>query len=96
VIAYPETAIPREPVADVLGRLGRSFENEPALGRLPGLLMGAYDAWVARSVPIVLLDPETGKRLVRFDIPARGPAVTAHFEGDRAVVATGNRVVWLR
>jgi outer membrane protein assembly factor BamB len=96
VIAYPEAAIPREPVADVFGRLRRSFEREPGLWRLPLILGGAYDAWVARSVPVVLLDPESGRRLVRFDIPAKGPAVAACFEGDRAVVATGDRVVWLR
>jgi hypothetical protein len=96
VIAYPEAAIPREPVADVLGRLRRSFESEPALWQLPFVLGGAYDAWVARSVPVVLLDPENGRRLVRFDIPARGPAITACFDGDRAVVATGDRVVWFR
>jgi outer membrane protein assembly factor BamB len=95
VIAYPGTALPREPVADVVGRVVRSFGREPALWRLPGLAAGAYDAWVAREVPVVLFDPETGRRLVRFDIPAAGPAVTAVFEGGLAVVATGDRVVWL-
>ena len=74
---------------------GHSRAN-PRSWRLPLLLGGAYDAWVARSVPVVLLDPENGRRLVRFDIPARGPAITACFEGDHAVVATGDRVVWLR
>ena len=49
-----------------------------------------------RSIPVLLLDPETGKRLVRFDIPAAGPAVAVCFERDVAVVATGDRVVWLR
>ena len=96
VIAYAESAVPREPVADVLGRLLHSFESEPAVWRLPGLALGAYDAWVARGVPVLLFDPETGKRLARFDIPAAGPAVTAYFERDLAVIATGDRVVWLR
>lgn len=96
VITYPEAAVPREPVASVLGRLRRSFVNEPALWRLPRFLAGAYDAWVARTVPLVILDPENGERLVRFDIPATGPAVTACFGRDAAVIATGNRVVWLR
>ena len=96
VIAYPEAAIPREPVASVLGRLRRSFVHEPAMWRLPGFLAGAYDAWVARSVPVVILDPENGERLVRFDIPATGPAITACFGRGTAVIATGNRVVWLR
>jgi hypothetical protein len=96
VIAYPESALPREPVSDVLGRLLRSFRNEPTLARLPELAFGAYDAWITRSVPVVLFDPKTGERLVRFDIPATGPAVTVSFERDVAVVATGDRAVWLR
>lgn len=96
VIAYPEAAIPRESVANVLLRVGRSFRNDPQATRLPALLAGLYDAWVARSVPVLLFDPETGKRLHAFDVPASGPTVTAWFERDLAVVATGDRVVWFR
>lgn len=96
VIAYTEQALPREPLQDVYSRMFHSLEADLALWRLPGLALGAYDAWVARMLPVVLLDKETGERLVRFDIPAAGPATTAFFEGDRAVVATGDRVVWLK
>lgn len=96
VIAYPEVALPREPVGDVFARVARSFARNPRAARLPGLGFGAYDAWVKRSVPVLLFDPETGKRLARHDIPATGPAVTAWFERDVAMVATGDRVVWLR
>ena len=35
-------------------------------------------------------------RLARLDIPARGPAVAAHFGAGAAVVATGSRVVWIK
>jgi outer membrane protein assembly factor BamB len=96
VIAYPEAAIPREPVAGVFARVVKSFRNDPRAWRLPGLAAGLYDAWVARSVPVLLFDPETGKQLAEFEVPAAGPAVTAWFERDLAVVATGDRVVWLR
>ena len=96
VIVYPEAAIPREPVTNVFDRVVRSFWNEPALWRLPGLASGLYDAWITRTVPVLLLDPETGKRLAKFELPATGPAVTAWFEREVAVVATGSRVVWLR
>jgi outer membrane protein assembly factor BamB len=96
VIAYPTSAIPREPTADVLERLKRSFRREPLLWRLPGLAGTLYDAWVDRAVPVLVFDPETGKRLGRFDIPARGPAVSAHLDADTAVIATGDRVVWLK
>jgi hypothetical protein len=96
VIAYPAEALPAEPTDAVWERLTRSFRTEPFVWRLPGLAATLYDAWVDRTVPVLLLDPETGKRLGRFDIPARGPSVTAWFDADRAVIATGDRVVWLK
>lgn len=96
VIAYPEAAVPREPVATVFDRVLRSFRGDPQAWRLPALAGRLYDAWVTRSVPVLLFDPETGKQLARFDVPAAGPAVTAWLARDLAVVATGDRVVWLR
>jgi outer membrane protein assembly factor BamB len=96
VIAYPAEAIPVEPPEVVLTRLGRSFAREPFLWRLPGLAGTLYDTWVARAVPVLLLDPKTGKRLGRVDVPARGPGVTASFSADATVIATGDRVVWLK
>jgi outer membrane protein assembly factor BamB len=96
VIAYPAEAIPAEPLRAVFDRLARSFAREPFVWRLPGLATTLYDAWVARAVPVLLFDPETGKQLGRFDVPARGPTVTAWFDADRAVIATGERVVWLK
>ena len=96
VVAYPAEALPAEPTDAVLARLARSFRAEPFAWRLPGLAATLYDAWVDRAVPVLLFDPETGKRLARFDIPARGPAVTAWFDADAAVIATGDRVVWIK
>lgn len=96
VIAYPVTAIPDEPPAAVWERAANSFLREPLAWRLPGLAATVYDAWVSRAVPVLLFDPETGKRLARIDVPARGPAVTAYFDADRAVIATGDRVVWIK
>jgi hypothetical protein len=96
VIVYPEAAIPREPVEQVLARVVRSFRTDPTPWRLPGLAAVLYDAWVTRTAPVFLLDPGTGKQLGKFEIPAVGPAVTAWFEREVAVVATGDRVVWLR
>jgi hypothetical protein len=96
VIAYPAEAIPAEAPEAVWGRLGRSLRREPYPWRLPGLAATLYDAWVGREVPVLFFDPETGKRLARLDIPARGPAVAAHFGAGAAVVATGSRVVWIK
>ncbi|MDY3559238.1 PQQ-binding-like beta-propeller repeat protein [Gemmata sp. JC673] len=96
LIAHPRRAPPREPVADVLARLARSFEREPYLWRLPGLAATLYDAWVDRAVPVVLLDPETGKRTGRFNIPARGPGLAVWLGPDATAIATGDRIVWLK
>ena len=96
VIAYPAAAIPEEAPAAVWERVRDSFLREPLAWRLPGLAATLYDAWVTRAVPVLLFDPETGKRLNRIDVPARGPAVSAWFDADRAVIATGDRVVWLK
>ena len=96
IIAYPDAAIPKESVQDVFTRLLRSFRREPRIERLPALAARLYDAWIVRSVPVLLFDPETGKQLNRFDVPASGPAVSAWFERDLAVVATADRVVWFR
>lgn len=96
VIAYPAEAIPTEPILAVWARLVRSFQREPFAWRLPGLAGTLYDAWSDRAVPVLFFDPETGKRLARINIPARGPAITAWFDADTAVIATGDRVVWLK
>jgi len=47
-------------------------------------------------VPVLLFDPETGELLRRLTLPARGPLVTAHLDGDTAVVVTGVGVTRLR
>ncbi len=96
VIVYPAEAIPTEAPTMVWGRLVRSFRREPYHWRLPGLAATLYDAWVEREVPVLILDPKTGRRLARIDIPARGPVVAAHFNAGEAVIATGSRVVWIK
>jgi hypothetical protein len=45
---------------------------------------------------VLLFDPDTGKRLNAFLLPAAGSAVTTWFERDLAVVATGDRVCWFK
>jgi outer membrane protein assembly factor BamB len=96
VIAYPVEAIPAESPSAARDRLARSFIREPLLWRLPGLSATLYDNWVGRSVPVLLFDLKTGERVAQFEIPARGPSVTAHFGADATVIATGDRVVWLK
>jgi hypothetical protein len=96
VIAYPHAAIPREDPVEVGKRTLRTLKNNPELWRLPALAFGLYDAWVARSLPILMFDPETGRKLGKIEMPARGPEVTICFERERAIVATGCHVCWLK
>jgi hypothetical protein len=96
VIAYPTEAIPTEPVADVWGRVTRSFGRAPLAWRLPPLGETLAETWSDRRVPVLVFDPETGELLRRLTLPARGPVVTAHFDGDTALVVTGAGVTWLR
>ena len=96
LLVYPAQAIPSEPTGAVLDRLARSFAREPYLWRLPALAGTLYDTWVARAAPVLILDPETGQQLARFDLSARGPALSAHVGAGATAIATGDRVVWLK
>jgi outer membrane protein assembly factor BamB len=88
--------VPSQPVTGFCGRMFRTLERDPELWRLPGLAIGLYDAWVTRIVPILLLDLETGRIQNRVIIPAHGPAVTLCFANNLAVIATGERICWLK
>ena len=96
VIVYPEAAIPAEPPLAVWERFTRSLWAQPFAWRLPAVAAGLYDAWVARTVPVLLFDPECGKLIKQIVVPARGPVVTAALSAEHAVVMTGDRVVWIK
>ena len=70
VIVYPEAAIPREPVADVLGRVVRSFRSEPRVA-LPDWQPGCMMRGSRRAS--ALARPETGKRLGSSKYRRPGP-----------------------
>jgi outer membrane protein assembly factor BamB len=96
VIVYPAEAIPDEPFDAAFFLLSGSFQRSPQPWRLPWLAAALYDAWVDRTVPVLFFDPETGKLLKLLRLPARGPNVAAWFDGDRIVMATGDRVCVLK
>jgi outer membrane protein assembly factor BamB len=96
VIAYPSRSIAAESLSARFGRVTGSFRRLPLPWRLPWLAAAAYDPWTSRALPVLLLDPETGAILKRLSIPARGPTVSAYFVGEHAVIATGDRIAWLR
>jgi hypothetical protein len=96
VIVYPLEAIPREDPGTFGKRLLRTLQSHPDVWRLPGLAFGLYDAWIARTFPLLTFDLEEGRSLGTIEIPARGPYVSVCFDRDRAVVATGDRICWLK
>ena len=93
VIAHPAEAAAEEPFPTVAGRALGSFARP---WRLPTLAAGLYDAWAARTVPVLALDAETGRVVGRLALPAAGPTVDADFRPDRAAVATAGRVYVLK
>ena len=88
----PGSAGERSPWA----RIRNSFLRDPQPWRLPCLAAALYDCWTERTVPVILFDLETGKQLKTLAIPARGPCVQAVLEGDVSLIATGDRVCWLK
>lgn len=96
MIAHPAEAVPVVDPGAALGRAARALAREPLVCRLPGLAVTLYDACVTREVPVRLFDPGTGAPLRGFRVPATGPAVRAWFDAGALVVATGDRVVWIK
>ena len=95
-IAIPAEAIPDEPFEPAWLRLRDSFLREPNPARLPWLVTALFDTWCERTVPVILFDLESGKRLKTIPILARGPNLVATFEGDTALIATADRLVRLK
>lgn len=97
VLVYPTVPIPEEPVGTIAARVGRSFAAWPAANRVAGLSRTLYEGWAARTVPVLVLDPDTGRERRRFDLPAEGPFVAVSFTpGAGMTVVTGTRVYTLK
>ncbi|WP_143392737.1 PQQ-binding-like beta-propeller repeat protein [Fimbriiglobus ruber] len=95
-IAYPTEPLPTDPFGSNLTGAVRAFARFPAVWRLPGLALSLCDAWVTRSVPVLFLDPESGKVVHRLDLPATGPALGVHFGPEISVVVTAGRAYWIK
>ncbi len=96
VVAYPEAPIAIDPPGAAAGRAAESFARAPGIWRLPALAAGLYDGWAARTVPVLFLDPDTGRVRHRLDLPATGPVLGVHLGPDHAVVATAGKAYWLQ
>lgn len=95
VLAIATCARPRHRWGDLSAFVSRLGGPTVSPARLPLRLLGLYDAWADRFVPVLLLDRTTGRRLGEWQVPAIGSAVTAYVGERGAVVATSDRVVWI-
>jgi hypothetical protein len=96
IFAIPTTAIPEEPLAMVVKQIAWSFARRPIIQRLPGLVKTLYDAWIERTVPVLVFDPITGRQLQRVDLSACGPVLSAHLSTDGLAVQTGKTLYLLK
>ncbi len=96
VIVYPSHAIPEEPFETVAGRVFHSFTTMPIARRVAGLSSTLYEGWAARTVPVLVFDPDTGREIRRFDLPAFGPLAMVSFSpGAGMTVMTGTKIYTL-
>jgi outer membrane protein assembly factor BamB len=96
VLAYPAQPIAPDPPGAVAWHAAGSFLRAPGAARLPVLAAGLYDAWASRTVPLLFLDPETGRARHRLDLPAAGPALGVHLDPSYKVVVTAGKAYWLK
>jgi hypothetical protein len=94
VVAIPTRPVSADPPSP--GRAAVSYALAPGVWRVPSLAAALYDGWAARTVPVIVLDPETGRVRRRLDLPAVGPALGVHLGLDHAVVATAGKAYWLQ
>ena len=71
------------------------------VGKIRPVLILQADFLIGQGEPTLVVLPLTtqvrkSKEPLHVTIPARGPFVSAYFDVERAVIATGDRVVWLR
>ncbi len=92
VIAHPTAALPNEPLAP---RPLRRFAEFPSAVRLLGVAASLGDGWANRTLPVLLLDPESGRQAGRLDVPAVGPMAAVHLHAETAAVVTAGRIAWL-
>lgn len=92
VIVHPTATIPSEPSA---GPSLRRFTEFPSALRLLGAMASLGDGWANRTLPVLLLDPESGRQTGRIDVPAVGPAVAVYLHAETAAVVTAGRMTWL-
>ena len=57
--------------------------------RLLQAVSKSYDAWTARELPVLVIDPADGRLIQRLTFPAAGPAAGVAVTPKGVVVVTG-------
>ncbi len=96
VLAYPALARPAEPVGPLAGRLLTGFAPWPSASRLPGVAVTLTQAALECRLPLVSIDPDSGRVLGVRELAVGGPGVCVTVGRDSVAVATANRVFLLK
>ncbi len=84
LLLYPQMALYRER-SDLLG----SFLRFPKISRLPGLMHTGLTQGIDGIVPLLVIEPETGKIVDQREIPAIGPVFAAVHDNQIHLAAGG-------
>ncbi len=96
VVAYPALARPAEPLLPLAARLAESFVVWPSAARLPGVGVTLTQAALDCRLPLVSIDPDTGRVLGVRELSVGGPGVAVTTLRDSVAVATAGRVFLLK
>jgi hypothetical protein len=93
LVVYPTEAVRVEPWAMSEGVRSAAYHPTPV--RLLGTSLNALAAATRFTLPVLILDPATGRVKQRIDVPVGGPAVAVLPRPDGLLVAGVGRAVWL-
>ena len=95
VLAYPVSARPTEPLVPLAERMLSSLWPWPSASRLPGVAVALAQAALDCRLPLVWLDPDTGRVLATRDLAVTGPGVGVTAAGNFVAVAAAGRAYLL-
>ncbi len=96
ILAYPALARPVEPPVPLAGRIVASFALWPSVSRLPGVAATLTQAALECRLPLVSIDPDSGRVLGVRELAVGGPGVAVTVSRDSVAVATAGRVFLLK
>jgi outer membrane protein assembly factor BamB len=86
LLLHPAEALLLNPRFDAIGEFRRAGWDKT---RLLTAMSRSYDAWTARELPVLFIDPTDGRLVQRLTFPAAGPAAGVAVTPKGVVVVTG-------